>query len=275
MAFGSTKPEKGIQTFEAGDVLLSYSEPRENLKYEVRVDDDDMAGTEDTMSLSIHALRDGKEEDTGFGMLATHFSISMKQQQSIWRLDKISVTADVPVGDPDFIRKMFLRDQQQTTYVTGGGRVAGVAGDNSATQPAAVAPRQIVMRLGMAESFYARLHPESGFTCSLAELSRGPGMMGVDPKITAGTYNGYHISLTGCDGKPASSFQLFAEPVTPAAGNKTFCSDATQNIRSLEGGSGANCLAFGKVEPAADGEGVGFDLAAPIHTTVKPEQKPE
>jgi hypothetical protein len=29
------------------------------------------------------------------------------------------------------------------------------------------------------------------------------------------------------------------------------------------------------VEPAADGEGVGFDLAAPIHTTVKPEQKPE
>jgi len=276
-AFASAKPERGIQTFEAGDVLLSYSEPRENLKYEVHVDDDDMAGTEDTMSLSIHVLRDGKEEDTGFGMLATHFSVSMKQQQSIWRLDKISVGADFPIGDPEFIQKMFLRDQQQTTYVTGAGRVGGVAGDNSTTQPATIPPRQIVMRLGMAESFYARLHPESGFTCSLAELSKGPGVMGMDPKIGSGTYNGYHISLTGCDGKPASSFQLVAEPVSPAAGSKTFCSDATQNIRSLEGGSGANCLAFGKVERFEDSEGTGTGifLSAPVGVTTKPEHKPE
>ena len=274
MAFGSTKPE-GIETFEAGDVLLVYSEPRQNLKYEVRVDDDDLAGSEDTISLSIHALRDGKEEDTGFGMLATHFSVSMKQQQSIWRLDKISVGADFPVGDADFIQKMFLRDQQQTTYITGAGRAAGVGGDNSTAQPATIPPRQIVMRLGMAESFYARLHPESGFTCSLAELSKGPGLMGMDPKISSGTYNGYHISLTGCEGKPTSSFQLFAEPLTPAAGSKTFCSDATQNIRSIEGGSGANCLAFGKVERFDDSEGTGVFLSAPVLTTTKPEQKPE
>jgi hypothetical protein len=226
------------------------------------------------MSLSIHAIRDGKEEDTGFGMLSTHFSVSMKQQQNIWRLDKVSVGADFPVGDPEFIQKMFLRDQHQTDYVTGIRVPAGASAENSGAQPVAMPPWQLVMRLGLAERFYARLHPETGFTCSLAELSKGPGIMGVDPKISSGTYNGYHISLTGCEGKPAGSYQVLAEPVTPGAGNKTFCSDATQNIRSLEGGSGANCLAFGKVEQSWEGEGVGFDVAAPVHTTVKPEQKP-
>jgi hypothetical protein len=274
MTFGSARPE-GIETFEAGDVLLSYSEPRQNLKYEVRVDDDDMAGTEDTMSFSIHALRDGKEEDSGFGMLSTHFSISMKQQQNIWRLDKISVGADFPVGDPEFVQKMLLRDRHQTEYVTGTSAGAAGASDNSRREPAKMPVPQVVMRIGLAETFYARLHPETGFACSLAELSKGPGLVGVDPTISGGTYNGYHIALSGCDGKPAGSYQVFAEPITPAAGSKAFCSDATQNIRSLEGGTGASCLAFGKVEPFPGGEGVGFDLAAPVHTTEKPEKKPE
>ena len=69
-ALTSMKPEKGLQTFEAGNVLVSYAEPTQNVKYEVRVDDDDMAGTEDTLSLSLHVLREARKkiQASGFSL---------------------------------------------------------------------------------------------------------------------------------------------------------------------------------------------------------------
>jgi hypothetical protein len=39
-------------------------------------------------------------------------------------------------------------------------------------------------------------------------------------------------------------------------------SDATKNVRVLEGGNGSDCLAFDKVQATSD-EGVRFDIAAP------------
>ena len=260
-ALTSMKPEKGLQTFEAGDVLVSFTEPGQNVKYEVRVDDDDMAGTEDTLSLSLHVLRDGKEEDSGVWLLSSHFSVNMKQQQNIWRLNKISVGADFPVGDPEFIKKNLLHSDSgmHTAVMTPLGGVSTEA----QSQPASMPPEQLIMMLGFAESTFARQHPETGFTCSLSQLGDTAKSMGIDQQASTGTYNGYRIGLSGCEGKPAGSYQIFIEPISAGSGSKAFCSDATQNVRVLEGGNGANCLAFGKVQSSGDDGLTGFRIAAP------------
>jgi hypothetical protein len=258
-ALTSMKPENGLKAFEAGDVLFSYNDPGQHVKYEVQVDNDDLAGTEDTLLLSLHVFRDGKEEDTGFGLMSPHFSISMKQQQSIWRLDKISVGADLPVGNPEFLEKTFFRNFAGES--TGIGIVPGWHESSSATptQPASIPPEQVVTTLAFAEAMFARQHPETGFTCSLAELAETAKLMGVDSQVSRGSYNGYRFAIAGCEGKPAASFQITAEPITVGSGTKAYCTDATQNVRVLEGASAANCLAFGRVQAASDEGGVGWD----------------
>jgi hypothetical protein len=260
-ALTSMKPEKGLQTFEAGDVLASFIETGQNVKYEVRVDDDDMAGTEDTLALSVHVLRDGKEEDSGVWLLSSHFSVNMKQQQNIWRLNKISVGADFPIGDPEFIKKNLLHSHSgvHTAVMT---PVGGVS-TKAQTQPASMPAEQLIMMLGFAESAFARQHPEAGFTCSLSQLGYTAKSMGVDQQVGTGTYNGYHIGLSGCEGKPAGSYQIFLEPISAGTGSKAFCSDATQNVRVLEGGTGANCLAFGKVQSSVEDDLAGFRVMTP------------
>jgi hypothetical protein len=193
---------------------------------------------------------------------SSHFSVNMKQQQNIWRLNKISVGADFPIGDPEFIKKSFLHNDTHvhTTLMTTTGGADAVPAQ---TQPARMPPEQVLTMLGFAESTFARQHPETGFTCSLAELGGTAKLLGVDQEVSTGTYNGYRIGLTGCEGKPAGSYQIFVEAISPGTGNKALCSDATQNVRVLEGGNGANCLAFGKVQPSSDEGAVGLDLAAP------------
>lgn len=262
-ALTSMKPEKGLQTFEADDVLVSFTEPAQNVKYEVRVDDDDMAGSEDTLSLSLHMLRDGKEEDAGMWLLSSHFSVNMKQQQNIWRLNKVSIGADFPIGDPEFIKKNLLHSDSgvHTAVMT---PLGGAYSAETQSQAASMPAQQLLTMLGFAESTFARQHPEIGFTCSLTQLGDTAKSLGVDQQASTGTYNGYRISLTGCEGKPAGSYQIFVEPVSAGTDSKAFCSDATQNVRVLEGGSGANCLAFGKVQSSSDWGGVGFDVSAPV-----------
>lgn len=263
----SMKPDSGLQSFEAGDVLFSYSNAVQHLKYELQVDNDDLAGTEDTLTLSLHMLRDGKEEDDGLGLMTPHFSVNLKQQQNIWRLNKISVGADFPVGDPEFIQKMFVRDSGGVS-----GAVAIVPGwhvtsPSTATQPAMIAPEQVVSMLAISETVFARQHPETGFTCSLSELVETAKLMGVDNQVSSGSYNGYRFAIAGCEGKPAASFQITAEPIAAGQGAKAYCTDATQNVRVLEGGSGANCLVSGKVQSAVDQGGVGWD---PVSRLVEP-----
>src|SRR5579864_2302622 len=77
--FDSFKPEPGMETFEAGDVLLAYGDPK-GVRYEVRIENDDLAGDEDTLLLSVHALRGGEEQDEPWGLMSSHFSVQMKQQ---------------------------------------------------------------------------------------------------------------------------------------------------------------------------------------------------
>lgn len=249
--FNSMKPEGGLQSFESGEVLFAYSDPAQHTKYEVHVDNDDLAGTEDSLLLSIHAFRDDKEVDDEWGIMSSHFTVSMKLQQNIWRVDKISAGVEFPIGDPKFFAKTFLK--MGSGEATGLGAVAGGFHVSEPLQaPAATKPpEEILPLLASAETLFAQQNPETGFTCALSDLAALARMMQLDQQVMTGTYNGYRFVLSGCEGKPAGSFQITAEPLLATPGVKAFCTDATQNLRADNNGHAAACLASGKVyQPA-------------------------
>jgi hypothetical protein len=252
---------QALETFESGPVLLVFNQPAQHKKLEVHVDNDDLSGEEDSLDLSLHSFNDGQEQTDEWQFLASHLTVSMKRQEGTWRLHKISIGVELPVGDAEFIDKVFGK--------TSGGQAmgAGMHAPTAETHVAVIAspgqadaatqgmpPEQVVMMLGLAESTFARMHPDTGFTCSFSELGETSKMMGVDQQVNAGTYGGYRFGLAGCEGKPAGSFQITAEPVVARRGAKAFCTDATQNLRVSDDGHGATCLASGRVQqPSTDG----------------------
>src|SRR5689334_20769689 len=52
---------KNLETFEAGPVFCVYTDQVKKEKMEVRVENDDLRGTEDDMQLSFHIFKDGQE----------------------------------------------------------------------------------------------------------------------------------------------------------------------------------------------------------------------
>jgi len=242
----------GLQSFEAGEVLFVYNDAAQHTKYEVHVDNDDLAGDEDSLQLSLHAFRDEKEQDPEWGPMSPHFTVSLKLQQNVWRLNNVSVGAEFPVGDAKCFEKMFLKPAPGAASNSG---LAGVHVNHGAEDvpSSEMPPEHVVTMLAYAESTFARQHPDVGFTCSFSELAESSKMMGVDQRVNNGIYNGYRFALAGCQGKPAGSYQVTAEPL--AAGAKAFCTDATQNLRSSDDGRGATCLASGRVHSIQAGQG--------------------
>jgi hypothetical protein len=255
-----------FQVFETGQVLLSANDPKSNEKFEVHIDSDDLSGDTDNMDISFHQFHDGVEQDIPYAAMLSRFTVGMKRQANIWRLNEISVNIKVPVGDPKLLEK-FGNGMPGMTGVKIGGGV-----DGKADKPRSIAPMEAVQMIGMAESMFARTHPEIGFTCTLADLAK-PNLLNLDPRIFSGEpYHGYKFSLSGCQDKPSGSFHLVAEPVSPTGKAKAFCTDATNNVRSSDDGLGSSCLASGKQAAfATEEESVGFDTG--VHVTKKPSPK--
>jgi hypothetical protein len=253
------------QAFESGPMLLVISNPAEHQKLEVRVENDDLSGDEDTLELSLHVARENPEQqpEEWEGFLS-HISVNMKKQAGIWRLNKVGAGVEFPLGDPEFLQKMFLKGLDQASGV---GVVSGVASGSSAEAktPAEAperkfAPEQLITMLTMTEYMFARKHPDVGFTCSLTDLAESGKAYGIDPQLSSGIVQGYKLSLTGCQGKPAGSFQMAMEPLQANSG-KAFCTDATRNVRVSDDGRGSTCLAFGRAPALADEEsGVGAEV---------------
>jgi hypothetical protein len=247
----------GTEVFDTGPVLLSVSEVKAHEKLEIHVDSDDLTADEDRLTLSLHEFRDGQEIDTPLQFIS-QIEVGMKRQKSIWRLNDITISAKIPLGDPDLMRKLGVAGLR---FPMGGG-LAAVSSDSDAVRPKLDAESTLRM-LAFAESAYASMHPETGFTCSLSVLvSQNTTMMsgmGVDPAVGSGSLNGYSFTISGCNGTPAGSFQLAAEPVAAVAGAKAFCTDATHNIRISEDGSASTCLASGKLETRGEA----------VHTVIK------
>lgn len=254
-----------FQVFETGQVLISTNDPKNNERFEVHVDSDDLSGDTDNMDISFHQFRDGVEQDIPYTVMLSRFTVGMKRQANIWRLNEISINIKVPVGDPKLLEKF------GSGMGTGmfGAKVGGSA--DGKPKPRDMSPREAVQMIGMAESMFARTHPEIGFTCTLSDLAK-PNPFNFDPRIFSGEpFHGYKFSLSGCQDKPSGSFHLIAEPVSPTTKAKAYCTDATNNVRSSDDGLGSSCLASGKLASFGTEEGtVGWD---PVHVTTKPSPK--
>ena len=86
-----------LSAFDTGPILFSVNNPETNQRIEFHLDSDEFRGEEDEMEISVHSFHAGVEERMPVHM---HFLLSMKLQQEIWRLDAITVSARLPVGDP-------------------------------------------------------------------------------------------------------------------------------------------------------------------------------
>lgn len=241
-----------LETFDAGPILFSYNNPQQHERLEIRIDSDDLRGDDDAMQLSVHAFHSGVEEDLPLGL---HFLLGWKLQQSIWRLNAITVSARVEVGDPRIFDKSrwmppatgpIASKIAVEPELSGGTALAAME-----EQPKMTAARAVHL-ITLAESIYADKHPKTGFTCFISELvdvgkglENGEPYAFMDPAFANGVYNGYKFSLRGCTGNPSRSFQVVAEPVSGIG--RAYCSDSSRDLRGSDDGNGAHCLASGKI----------------------------
>lgn len=232
---------KNLETFETGPIFCTYTDPVKKEKMEVRMENDDLRGTEDDMQLSFHIFKDGQEQPIPF---LDGITIGMKQQEGIWRLNEVSTTVRLKVGDPKFFEEMTKAFQEPAQAPATKTTVAVKAAEEHPTLPVS----SMMTMLAFAEGMYAQQNPDVGFTCNLADLvsdkSGGTAFSQyLDPQIASGTYNGYRFSISGCDSRPSEVFHLIAEPV---AGGKAYCINATHNLRTSDDGRGATCVSAGK-----------------------------
>jgi len=253
MALGTVSALRGLnqpnrEVFDTGPVLIAVNEPKTHERLEIHVEGDDLAGDEDTLQLSVHAFRDGQEIDTPMQVIS-QIQVNMKKQVGLWRLNAITVSVVLPVGDPKLMERL-----TNSANDFGGGMWGGKVGASSSGTAERSKPdtKSTLQMLAMLEGTYATSHADSGFTCSLSDVidNNKPLVeaLQVDPTVATGVLNGYKFTLSGCQGSPAASFQITAEPVSPAAGAKAFCTDATHNVRVSNDGRGSTCLSSGKVE---------------------------
>jgi len=95
-----------------------------------------------------------------------------------------------------------------------------------------------------AEASYASAHPESGYTCTLADLSKDNL---IDAKLASGQKNGYVFELQGCSAAPESSvnmkYRISAYPLgRNSTGRRAFCGDESGAIKTNENGSLQECM---------------------------------
>ncbi len=239
MAKGAGGPE--FQAFEAGPILFSVDSPKDRQKFELRVENDVVHGETADIDLSLHSFKDGTEESLPIGL---HFLLGLKLQQSIWRLNAITFSIKLPVGDPRLYDPGTWNQSLMASRMMG---ASGIGGGSPA--PDKIPVGRAVKMVGMAENVYLKKHPNLGFTCNLADLvnigkgfDNGQTYTYLDSEFATGTYNGYRFKLAGCD---TSQFQVIAEPLSGLG--KAYCSDATNTLRVADDGRGATCLASGRV----------------------------
>lgn len=221
---------KTIETFETGPDILTVEDSNTHEKVEIVVEHDSLLGEEDEIELSAHLYKDGEPQ---FLPVFPDLTFRLKQENEIWRLTDITVSAHIPLVDPDYLKG--LRKEQDDTNQSGAkARMAMIA---------------------EAENRYAANHKDSGYSCSLGVLFAPPGNAG-EPNYGAGFTNeetsGYRFSLSGCDGAPASKYKLMAVPIDSDSEMKVFCADQSGIMKFIDVDKKSNCLSSGEpITPAA------------------------
>jgi hypothetical protein len=233
-----------FETFDVGPTLLSLDEPFVGIgdgagvggqKVEITVERDDLTGDEDQLELALHMTRNGKEDTTL--PFIPRFTFTMKMESDVWRLSEISVTARLPLTDPDFLNNIEERQRSQNEQMT----------------------IWAVQQVTSAQKTYNSGHGR--FACTLTALGTGgkqpaSGATFFDPELASGKKSGYIFAISGCD---VSHYKIVAEPELPDSGQRAFCSDEGGTIRAAADGKATTCLASG--EPVQQGNTLYAPLA--------------
>jgi len=211
-----------LETFETGPNLLTAEDTNGHDKFEVAVEHDSLMGEDDEIELSVHYYKDGQLTPLP---VIPRLTFTFQQEKEIWRLTEITAAAHVPLTDADYLKG--LRKQQDDS-------------NESMAQ----------MRMGLlatSENTYSSHHPEAGFTCTIANLSTqaGDGEGVYDPGQGNADWNGYHFTITGCEGAPASKHRVTAVPSDSDSEMKIFCSDESGKVRFLSSGKPSSCFSQG------------------------------
>jgi len=243
----------GTQKFDAfdfGPILFALNDSAQNSRLEVHIDADEPLGREEeNILVSLHSFRAGIEQELPLGV---RFMFNLKAEEGIWRLNAVTFSARIPVGDPRILDPSWWNPQTMNLAALSGVPAPAAAPASTSLDLPKMAPFRAVRMIGLAENLYARQHPEVGYTCGITNLVNvGKGLDDgelykfMDPEFADGVYNGYRYSLIGCQGKPARTFQVTAEPLNGSG--KAYCSDDRHNLRASDDGKALTCLIQGKI----------------------------
>ena len=232
-----------FQSFETGSVLFVAEDPQQQSKLEVRVERDELQGSDDKIELAFHAYKQGQLQTAG---VDPRFTLVMKQEGGIWRLNDFIFALRVSLTDPALLKAMTtsVHPTQAVASTTVQTQNGFVHFDNSRSineVSAAGAMRTLVK----AENSYAAAYPNHGFTCTLNDLGGMGGgtaadehhAMLVEPRLATGRKSGYAFKMTDCDGPPAAHFKMTAVPADASAGTRMYCTDESGVVRFTEDGT--------------------------------------
>jgi hypothetical protein len=247
-----------LQTFETGPVMVAGEDPKTGNKFEMIVARDSPHDEKDDIEVSFKTYKDGQPQRTPF---MPNVTFSMKKESAFWTLNEVSITIHLPLADPDMLKA--ITDKAHWNPEMNAQPALGAA---SMEQPRTVLTAQSVPNAGnseaqvvsairtivSAETTYANIYPEVGYTCVLSHLDGfGAGEPGprqamlISSSLAGGRKYGYVFTLSGCTGAPAAKFLLTAIPNEPGFGRKVFCADNSGAIRSSEESSASSCIATG------------------------------
>jgi len=237
--FSAQLRSKGqLQTFEAGPILLSFENPRDNSRFEIVVEHDDLRAGEDDIEVSVRGYKDREPQLSG---LSPRLIFGMKQENGIWKLGEMTVTFKLSLTDPEFL-KALGKWQPPVASATLQTTASNQASGHNFNEASIIIAMRTVAR---AETKYAAAYGH-GYTCSLSDL----GGFGADeaddhhakliePGLASGRKYGYRFALAGCEG--SSKFTLSS---TPADGSgQVFCVDESGVVRTSTNSS--TCLTNG------------------------------
>jgi hypothetical protein len=234
-----------VQTFEAGPILLSFENQRDNSKFEIVVERDDLQSDEDDIEVSLRGYKNGQSQLSG---VSPRFTFGMKPEAGVWRVEDITLTFKVSLTNPELLKAMSTPWKGATDTASLSPNISYPVLASGSNETSVISAMRTILS---AETTYAGTYGH-GYTCSLSDLG-GMGAterndhqaMLIEPRLANGKKNGYHFTLTGCTGGSAPHFSLMAVPAEAAGGMRAFCGDETGLVRSSIGGNAASCLNAG------------------------------
>lgn len=235
-----------LETFEAGQILLSAADPKTGHRVEMIVEQDSLRGEEDDIELSFRTYKDKQIQRTPF---MPRITFAMKLEAGVWKVNEIRIAVRVPLADPDFLKAITdgIKAQAASLAVPHSAIASSTTtlGPDSST---VAAMRTIIS----AETIYSNTYTAVGYTCTLSDLDGFGGgdanehqAMLIASDLAGGKRYGYVFALSGCVGTPARAFRLSATPAGNGLGRRALCSDQSGTIRYAADGNSSTCLAAG------------------------------